>query len=142
MLLRALLLGRDRSATRRWLAVAALLFFVSLAYFAGVKRFDAPPVVLVALWWEGYALLLGVAVVVQAFENDGLLVSWLLTFVAVAGVVLNYGGIALTGAPPSLLELVALAAVGSAVAALTLGTVAFAVGAGLRRIVAKRSTFA
>lgn len=132
---RTLLLGRDRTRTMQWSIGAGVLFVASLLYFATVKTVDYPTIHL-ALWWEGYAVLLTVLVAVQAYSNGGLVVSWVLTFAAVGGVVVNYGGIGLTGGGPGLLELLGLAALGGAVAAAVLGTLGFGLGAGVRRVAA------
>jgi len=87
------------------------------------------------LWWEGYAVLLTLLIAIQAFSNGGIVLSWMLAFGAVIGVILNYGGIALAGEPPELLELIGLAAAGGLIAALTLGTLGFAIGTVARKLV-------
>jgi len=130
---RTLLLGEDRKRARQWSIGAGILFVVSLFYFAVVRTVDVPLLDMV-LWWEGYAVLLTSFVAVQAYSNGGIGVSWLLVFAAVAGVILNYGGIALTGAKPGLLLLVRYAIVGSLVAAAILGTLGFGIGTAVRRI--------
>jgi hypothetical protein len=123
---RTLLLGRDETRTRQWSIGAGILFVTSLLYFATVKAVDYPTVHLV-LWWEGYAVLLTVLVTVQAYSNGGVVVSWLLTFAAVVGLVSNYGGIGLTGEGPKLTELIGLAALGGVAVAVIVGTVGFTV---------------
>ena len=127
------LLGEDRKRARQWSIGAGILFVVSLFYFAVVRTVDVPLLDMV-LWWEGYAVLLTSFVAVQAYSNGGIGVSWLLVFAAVAGVILNYGGIALTGAKPGLLLLIRYAIIGSVVAAAILGTLGFGIGTAVRRI--------
>ena len=130
---RTLLLGEDRKRARQWSIGAGILFVVSLFYFAVVRTVDVPLLDMV-LWWEGYAVLLTSFVAVQAYSNGGIGVSWLLVFAAVAGVILNYGGIALTGAKPGLLLLIRYAIVGSVVAAAIIGMLGFGIGTAVRRI--------
>jgi hypothetical protein len=73
-------------------------------------------------------------VAVQAYSNGGIGVSWLLVFAAVAGVILNFGGIALTMGRPELLRLIGYAILGSVVAAAIVGTLGFGIGTAVRRI--------
>jgi len=130
---RTLLLGEDRKRARQWSIGAGILFVVSLFYFAVVRTVDVPLLDSV-LWWQGYAVLLTVFVAIQAYSNGGIGVSWLLVFAAVAGVILNYGGIGLSGAKPGLLLLIRYAFVGSVVAAAIVGTLGFSIGTAVRRI--------
>ena len=130
---RTLLLGEDRKRTRQWSIGAGILFVASISYFAVVRTVGFPQIHLL-LWWQGYAVLLTIFVAVQAYSNGGIGVSWLLVFAAVAGVILNYGGIGLSGAKPGLLWLVRYAIVGSAVAAAIVGTLGFGIGTAVRRI--------
>ena len=130
---RTLLLGEDRKRARRWSIGAGLLFVASLCYFAVVRTVGFPQIHLL-LWWQGYAVLLTIFVAIQAYSNGGIGVSWLIVFAAVAGVILNYGGIALTIRRPGLLRLIGYAILGSVVAAAIVGTLGFAIGAAVRRI--------
>ena len=130
---RTLLLGEDQKRARRWCIGAGILFVASLCYFAVVRRVDFPLIDSV-LWWQGYAVLLTAFVAVQAYSNGGIGVSWLLVFAGVAGVILNYGGIGLTGTQPGLLWLIRYAVVGSLAAAAIVGTLGFGVGTAVRRI--------
>lgn len=130
---RTLLLGRSEKRTRKWGIGAGILLVASLLYFAAVKAVDYPTIHL-ALWWEGYAVLLTVLVAVQAYSNGGLVVSWLLTFAAVVGLILNYGGIGLTGEGPGIVELIGLATVGGMIVAVIVGTFGFGIGTAVRRI--------
>ncbi|MGQ3331097.1 hypothetical protein [Halorubrum sp. FL23] len=130
---RTLLLGEDRKRARQWSIGAGILFVASLLYFAVVRIADFRLLDTV-LWWQGYAVLLTGFVAVQAYSNGGIGVSWLLVFAAVAGVILNFGGIALTGAKPGLLLLIGYAFVGSAVVAAIIGTLGFGIGTVVRRI--------
>jgi|AntRauTorcE11898_2_1112593.scaffolds.fasta_scaffold06961_4 hypothetical protein len=129
----ALLLGKDDRWTKRWGFGVVALLLGSLVYFAVVKAIGYPTIHLL-LWWEGYAVLLLALITVQAYSNEGLVISWMLAFVAVGGLILNYGGIGLTGSGPGLLELVGLAILGGAIAAAFLGTLGFGIGTALRRI--------
>jgi len=127
-----LLLGRDERRTKRWgLGVVALLL-ASLVYFAAVKVMGYPAIHLL-LWWEGYAVLLVTLITVQAYSNGGLVMSWLLAFGAVVGVILNYGGIGLTGSGPGLLELIGIAILGGFIGAVIIGTLGFGIGMVMRR---------
>ncbi|WP_017343731.1 hypothetical protein [Halorubrum sp. T3] len=130
---RTLLLGEDRKRARQWSIGAGILFVASISYFAVVRTVGFPQIHLL-LWWQGYAVLLTGFVAVQAYSNGGIGVSWLLVFAAVAGVILNYGGIALTMGRPGLLRLIGYAIIGSAVAAAIVGTLGFAIGTAVRRI--------
>ena len=135
---RTLLLGKDPTASRRWGVGVVVLFVLSLGYFAALNAFTGFGwSVHQFLWWEGYAGLLGVLITAQAYANDGLLLSWALAFAGILGVVLNYGGIAMTGRPPGLLTLVALALIGGLLGAAILGTPAFTIGATTRRLTTK-----
>ena len=129
----ALLLGRDDQSTKRWGFGVVALLIGSLVYFAAVKAIGYPTLHLL-LWWEGYAVLLLALITVQAYSNDGLVISWMLAFAAVGGLILNYGGIGITGSGPGLLELVGLAILGGAIAAAVLGTLGFGFGTALRRV--------
>jgi hypothetical protein len=126
------LLGRDERLTKRWgLGVVALLL-ASLVYFAAVKVMGYPAIHLL-LWWEGYAVLLVALITVQAYSNGGVVMSWLLAFGAVVGVILNYGGIGLTGSGPGLLELIGIAILGGFISAVIIGTLGFGIGTVMRR---------
>jgi hypothetical protein len=130
---RTLLLGENEKRSIQWGIGAGILLVVSLLYFAAVKAVGSPTVHL-ALWWEGYAVFLTGLVAVQAYSNGGVVVSLLLTFAGVVGLVLNYGGIGVTGDGPGLLQLIVLAAVGGVAAAAIVGTVGFGIGTAVRRI--------
>lgn len=132
---RAIFLGRDERAVRRWAFVAGGLLVGSLLFFSAVKIFDYPAVHLL-LWWEGYALLLTGLIAVQSYSNGGIAMSWLLAFGAIVGVILNYGGIGLTGGGPSVPELVGFALIGGLFGAAIFGTVGFGLGVAIRRVVA------
>lgn len=127
------LFGRNERGTKRWGLGVVVLFSASLVYFAAVKLVNYPSVHLV-LWWEGYAVLLVALITGQAYSSGGLVVSWLLAFGAVAGVILNYGGIGLTGSGPGVLELLGFAIVGGCIGAAILGTLGFGIGAAVRRV--------
>ena len=130
---RTLLLGEDRKRARRWSIGAGILFVVSLCYFAVVRIADVRLLDSV-LWWQGYTVLLTIFVAVQAYSNGGIGVSWLLVFAGVAGVILNFGGIALITGRPRLLRLIGYAILGSVAAAAIVGTLGFGIGTAVRRI--------
>ncbi len=127
-----LLVGRNQQLTRQWGVVVVGLFLFSLVFFAAFKKIDSPTI-LDTLWWEGYAVLLVVLIVVQAYSNGGLALSWALVFAPVVGVFLNYGGIGLTGFGPGLPELVVIALTGGLIAAALLGTLGFVIGTTIRK---------
>lgn len=128
-----LIFGRSEWGTKLWGLCAIGLFLGSLVYFAAVKG-NAFSKIHDLLWVEGYAVLLLALIIVQAYSNGGLLLSWMLAFAGVAGVILNGGGIALTGSPPGLLRLLWLAILGGAISAATIGTLGFVLGTSLRRV--------
>ena len=130
---RTLLLSEDRKQARRWSISDGLLFVASLCYFAVVRTVGFPQIHLL-LWWQGYAVLLTGFVAVQAYSNGGIGVSWLLVFAGVAGVILNFGGMALITGRPRLLRLIGYAILGSVAAAAILGTLGFYSGTAVRRI--------
>jgi len=101
--------------------------------FAAIKTVDSPTIHL-ALWWQGYAVLLTILVAIQAYSNGGVMVSWLLTFASVAGLVLNYGGIRLTGDGPELPVLIGLTIAGGMIAAVLIGTLGYGIGTAVRRV--------
>ncbi|TKX76124.1 hypothetical protein EXE46_00985 [Halorubrum sp. GN11_10-6_MGM] len=132
--IRALLLGKDSAASKRWAAAAVAVAVLSFGYFAALKGltgFEWP--FHLFLWWEGYALLLGVLITIQAYANGGLLLSWALALAGILGAMLNYGGIGMIGQPMGILELVALALTGGSLGAVVLGTPAFVAGTTTRR---------
>jgi hypothetical protein len=133
---RTLLLGRDETRTRQWAIAAGILLVASLIYFAAVKAM-AYPAIHLALWWEGYGVLLTILVAVQAYSNGGIVVSWALTFGAVVGLILNYGGVGLTGRGPEIVELLGLALLAGSIAAAVVGTLGFCIGTAGRRIAAQ-----
>lgn len=133
---RTLLLGRDKTRARQWGIAAGVLLIASLIYFAAVKTIDYPAIHL-ALWWEGYTVLLTVLVAVQAYSNGGVVVSWALTFGAVVGLILNYGGVGLTGKGPEIVELLGLAILGGIIVAAIVGTLGFCIGTAGQRIAAQ-----
>lgn len=126
--------GRNKRQTKLWGLFAAALLLISLGGFAAIKASGYPDIHLM-LWWEGYAALLTLLIAVQAFSNGGIVLSWALAFGAVVGVILNHGGIALTGEEPELLKLIGLAVAGGLIAALTLGTLGFAIGTAARKLI-------
>lgn len=129
----ALLLGRDDQWTKRWGVGVVALLFGSLGYFAAVNAIGSPSIHSL-LWWQGYAVLLFALIIVQAYSNGGIVISWLLAFVVVVGIILNSIGIGTTGVEPGLLQLAGIAIFGGLIVAAGLGTLGFGIGTGLRRI--------
>lgn len=84
-----------------------------------------------------FIFALVVSAAVQAYHNDGLLVSWLLVFAPVAVVGLGVFGIGLAGEDvANIAGAIGYPVILGAVAALVLGTGGFVVGAGARRAIA------
>lgn len=129
----ALLVGADETETKLWSAVAVFLLLLSGSYFAMIQIVGFPNIHFV-LWWEGFAALLVALVAVQAYSNDGVVVSWGLATAATVGTVINYGGIGITADPPTMVELLGIAAVGGLVGGVVFGTLGFVIGRGLRTI--------
>jgi len=132
---RGLLFGSDPTQSKQWGRIAVLLLVGSLVYFAALNAITSYNwSVHLALWWEGYVILLGTLIVVQAYSTDSLLVSWSLAFAAVFGLMANYGGIGITGTPPGLVKILGLSVLGGLLGSVTIGTLGFAVGTTIRRI--------
>lgn len=143
----ALLVGRDERAAKRFLLLAVGVAASTL----GVLTIGQP-------LWQGaidaghtvffFAYLTGTVSVasVYAFRNDGLLVTLFGTVVLLLGVfvssrlnaVCGVGGV--VGCPTTLLGKVLLGALLAAGVAVPLGSTAFAVGAGGRRLLESRAT--
>lgn len=133
-----LLGGRSRDRSRRGALVAAGAFVVIAPLWFAVTSFNVDVGISgVGLFGPAPALavLLVGAAAVQAYYNDGLLVSWLVVFAPIAGF-----GVGLLGAGLAAggLEIVA-GAIGYSVilgagAALVFGTSGFLIGAGGRRL--------
>lgn len=127
-----LLVGRDRAATRQVLVVAAGLFLSTLAVLeilvvtgTGMAlSTDGPGGAIAAL------LALVALAALQAYRNDGLVLSWTVVFAPTYAFVLHsFAG----SATQPLVVTVIYAAELAAVATLLLGTGGFLVGAGARR---------
>ncbi|MFB6143274.1 MAG: ArsR/SmtB family transcription factor [Halorientalis sp.] len=135
----ALLGGRDRSLSRRAGRLGAGGFVVAaVGWFAVAATGTRVP----GLGPVDPALALGlvlvVAAAVQAYYNDGLLVSWFVVFGPVAGFALGlFASGFLAGGAGVLVGAVGYAVVVGTVAALVFGTGGFLVGAGCRRLVAR-----
>lgn len=137
------LVGSPSDERRRTALLAVALFVASAAVFATVPRFEPPFASSVhrllhsanrALWWEYYAVGLVAGIALLTARRRSPRRSWLFAFAGGAGVGVNLGGIGLTGNPPDFVfRLLWAGGLGTA-AALVLGTVGFALGAGLRRI--------
>lgn len=127
---RQVLVGRESHRTIQWAGFAVVLLVGSLLWFARMKAMDFPPVHDV-LWWEGYAVLLLGLIVLQTVDNGGILLSWAMAFGAVAGLILNYLGIALTG-DITLVGIIQLAVLGGIAGAATVGALGLLLGVLIR----------
>jgi DNA-binding transcriptional ArsR family regulator len=132
-----LLGGRDRERSRRVALGAAVTAVVLAVVWAGVVAFD---VSVPGIGPFGPAPLLGVALVgaatVQAYDNDGLLVSWLVAFAPMAGLALGVLGAGLAHEGPEVVAgAIGYAVIVGGVAGLAFGTGGFLLGAGGRRLV-------
>lgn len=128
---RALLIGVDEDETRTWGLGAIMLLITSVIYFAAIKTLGYPEFHAV-LWWEGFAALLVSVIVVQAYSNEGVLMSWTLAVAALIGVIANYGGIGITESAPAFAELIGITAIGSLIGGIIFGTLGFVIGWSLR----------
>lgn len=132
--LREVLVGRDSTASRRFFlsAVIALGVFGVLFALLAWNVFDEPSIFVIGFW-----VLLGgwtcVTPALNAYENDGLLVSLFLASVGpfAVGVVLALSP-ALTGTQRALLDVLGFALELSLEFGLPVGTVAFAAGSWTR----------
>jgi hypothetical protein len=132
--LREVLVGRDSTASRRFFlsAVVALGVFGVLFALLAWNMFDEPSIFVIGVW-----VLLGgwtcVTPALNAYENDGLLVSLFLASVGpfAVGVVLALSP-ALTGPQRTLLDVLGFALELSLEFGLPVGTVAFAAGSWMR----------
>lgn len=124
--LQTALIGRNRGLSKRYLGVSLLLLlFGYLLNYLPVRDFFP---LMVAIF-----ILIGVLPAIQAYQNDGLLLSWLLAsaplFTFISGV--RYG--------PASPESPVLFAAGTALAFGAIpGGVGFLIGAGARRLLARR----
>lgn len=134
----ALLVGADEEQTKMWGLGAIALLVASAIYFVAVRTLGYPEFHWI-LWWEGFAALLVLLIVVQAYSNEGVLVSWTLAAAGLIGVIANYGGIGITESPPELVELAVITGAGSLVGGIIFGTVGFAIGWGLRAVLLKNA---
>lgn len=127
---RQLLIGRQIGRTKQWLGLAIVLFLGSLWWFARVKALDFPDYHDL-MWWEGYTILLLGLIIIQSVHNGGILISWTIAFGAVAGMVLNYWGIAIVG-DFTIFDFIQTVILFGTAAAATMGTLGFILGAIIR----------
>lgn len=123
---RQVLVGRESHRTIQWAGLAVVLLVGSLLWFGRMKAMDFPPVH-EALWWQGYAVLLLGLIVLQTVHNGGILLSGALAFGAVAGLILNGLGIAMTG-DITLVALIRWAVLLGVAGAVTVGTLGYLLG--------------
>jgi hypothetical protein len=86
----SVLLGRDRHLTRRFLILAAVIFFASLVLYTSFPVWDGLPLTFVVVV-PSIPLIAGTLALVSAYLNDGLLVSALIPVMAVLGLELSLG---------------------------------------------------
>lgn len=123
---RATLYGQDKTLTVRSLAISGLLFVISYLFWRipGISdsAYDLLPVDVIG---GGFAALLIIATL-QAYLNEGLLISWLLVLLPALGATINFVGVGLTSGDP-LIKIGAIIGL-PVVIALIVGTAGFFVG--------------
>jgi DNA-binding transcriptional ArsR family regulator len=133
--------GRNRGLSRR-VAIGAVGAFVALGavwFILAAFQFTLPDLGPVDPLRDGTILLVGIAAI-QAYYNDGLLVSWVVVFAPLASVGFLSIGTALAGGSMlSVVGIVGYSVIIGTVGALVLGTGGFLLGASGRRVVAKLS---
>lgn len=139
-----LLGGRDRALSRR-AAILTVGGSVALAVvWLGLRSFE---IVIPAVGPIGPAPAFGLALIgaaaIQAYYNDGLVISWLIVFVPIAVFGLGIVGIGLAGEGlDRIAGIIGYPVLIGIVGALVLGTGGFVLGAGLRRVVSQLSRIA
>lgn len=130
--LRSRFIGQDESVTHRYLLVAvALLFGVYLSFTAGFSWEWLPiPSQLAAIIGGGLIIFLAA---LQAFTNDGILVSVALSVGPVTGLFLQIVGEGMTG-PITIERTVLLGLMWGLVFGVPLGVVGYVLGAGSNRV--------
>lgn len=129
----SLVYGRSRTVSRQLVLLAVGLFAVTVAvFFTDVNTLWPLPLVA-----SGAVLLVGLAAL-EAYYNEGLLVAWLLTFVATLPAFVFHPPRGPTFAVTLETAPVAVATAGGV--ALALGAVGFAIGVTLRRHRERTST--
>jgi hypothetical protein len=133
--------GRNRGLSRR-VAIGAVGAFVALGavwFILAAFQFTLPDLGPVDPLRDGTILLVGIAAI-QAYYNDGLLVSWVVVFAPLASVgFLSIGTGLAGGSMLSVVGIVGYSVIIGTVGALVLGTGGFLLGASGRRVVAKLS---
>jgi DNA-binding transcriptional ArsR family regulator len=137
----SLVTGRRRERSRQAAVATAVASIVVVGGWLAVRSAGAtiPSVGPLGPGPAFVSLLVGGAAV-QAYDNDGLLVSWLVVFTPVALLAFGVVGIGLAGEGiDHVVGVIAYPVVVGGVGALLLGTVGFVLGAGTRRLVAAAS---
>lgn len=133
--------GRNHDLSRR-VATGAAGVFVALGgvWLVGATFQLAPPAIgPLAPARDGALLLVGIAAI-QAYYNDGLLVSWIVVFAPLASVGFLIAGSGFSsGSMLSLVGIIGYSVLFATLGALFLGTGGFLLGAGARRVAAKGS---
>jgi hypothetical protein len=129
----SLLYGRTRSNTARGIILAGVLFTVSFLFWrlpdVSNSAYDILPVDVIG---GGFVALLLIATV-QAYYNEGLLVSWLLVTLPAFGATINHVGVGLTSPDP--LTTVGLVVGIPVVIGFVVGTSGFLVGRSVRCVI-------
>lgn len=130
--------GRDHDLSRR-VAIWAVGAFVALGvtwFVLAAFQFTLPDAGPLDPARDGAILLVSVSAI-QAYYNDGLLVSWVVVFAPLAsiGFLIIGTGIA-SGSMLSLVGIIGYAMIIAIIGALVLGTGGFLIGSGMRRVVA------
>ena len=86
----SVLLGRDRHRTRRFLILAAVIFFASLVVYTSFPVWEGLPFTFLLIV-PSIPVIAGAVALVSAYLNDGLLVSALMPVMAVIGLELSLG---------------------------------------------------
>lgn len=127
-----LLVGRDAAGARRSLYGAVALGVAFFVAWAVTPLLDVPlqEFAYRTFGFPGAVALLTALAAVQAYANDGLVLSWAAAFGPAFGFLLGFGSRALDG----VLFVPVFATTVSSIAAVVFGTAGFVVGAGLWRL--------
>ena len=136
-----LLTGQSSKAAIGWIAAGVVSFILAFAFLnmSNAQGFlTGVPGSPLSVYVIG-SLLIGLPIVYQSFTNEGLLISWVLSFGLPYALLLD--GFLAGNSEPPLVDMIYAGAIALGVA-IVLGTFWFAVGASLKRLdrVAKRSS--
>lgn len=135
--LKPVVFGRQRRRSRHGAMVAGVVFFIVFVLLEApwgmlVTADPVPRGLGVDALAVSFLTLVSVPVAIQAYSNDGILVSWLIAFAATYAVYLS---ITLTswGSPPLFGQII-VPLVYALVVASPVGLLGFTIGAGARRV--------